>query len=199
MLPTRGADRALHARARLSATRRASTRRSCAGSTASTSARCRVAELTARLEEFACARARRPRSCSRPSASASSSAAAISQEKIQTLADFWPLAGFLFEQRAREDAAASAGSTSRAWRCCAQARDGARGARELRGGASRRPRSRRSSQRGRRQARAGLPAAARRALGIDGVAGHLRERRGARPRGDVATDRRGARRAPLDE
>ncbi|HLI32421.1 MAG TPA: glutamate--tRNA ligase [Solirubrobacteraceae bacterium] len=74
-----------------------------------------AAELAARLQAFiateqpehAQALARHPQLLHR--------AAAISQEKIQTLAEFWPLAGFLFERR-EIDAQAAARHLDRAGR-----------------------------------------------------------------------------------
>ncbi len=65
-----------------------------------------VAELAARLEEFVVREGQAPAELIAAQRERLLQAVAISQEKIQTLADFWPLAGFLFEERAREDAAA---------------------------------------------------------------------------------------------
>jgi glutamyl/glutaminyl-tRNA synthetase len=56
-----------------------------------------VGELAGRVERFV------PETVSDPERF--ERAVAISQEKIQTLADFWPLAGFLFEDREPEEEA----------------------------------------------------------------------------------------------
>ncbi len=120
-------------------------------------------------------------------------AARISQEKIQTLADFWPLAGSLLDGPVdgREGACALA---RRAGPCRAR-----RDARRARADAELRRGVRRAGARGgdrapRRQAARGLPAAARGPHGGDHLAGDLRERRAARPRGDAAAHRPRARR-----
>ena len=77
----------------------------------------------------------------------------------------------------------------------AAARDGAGGARAVHAGGRRGRAARRSSRRA-GGSRAGLPAAARRDRRHDDLAGDLRERRAAGPRGDAAPHRRGARSAP---
>jgi glutamyl-tRNA synthetase len=65
-----------------------------------------VPELSARLEEFIVREGEASPALLVAQRERLEGAAAISQEKIHTLADFWPLAGFLFEERPR-DAAAS--------------------------------------------------------------------------------------------
>ncbi len=125
-------------------------------------------------------------------------AARISQEKIQTLADFLPLAGPLLDgpvddAKARErwldenGRAALADGRDALAQAAASSPAGARRG-ERRAGAGGRDRV------ARRQAARGLPAAARRAHRHDRLAGDLRERRAARPRRDAAADRQRARR-----
>ena len=80
-----------------------------------------------------------------PGARASAPAVAISQEKIQTLADFWPLAGRCSTARSTTRRRASAGSTSAAARALAQARAALAEAPE--------PSTRRAVERGARRAR----------------------------------------------
>ena len=72
--------------------RRCSTSRSCATSTAATCASWALDDLTARLEALTGREGLRD-------------AVEISQEKISTLADFWPLAGFFFDGPADDPAA----------------------------------------------------------------------------------------------
>jgi glutamyl-tRNA synthetase len=117
-------------------------------------------------------------------------AARISQEKIQTLADFWPLAGTLLDgpiedakARARwldEQGRAALAETSEA---LAQTHSFDEAAVE----------EALAAVIAHRAAR-GLPAAARGAHGRDRLAGDFRERRAARARGDAAAHRAGARR-----
>ncbi len=64
-----------------------------------------VAELAGRLEEFLVREGVAPAELLARRRELLTQAAAISQEKIQTLAEFWPLAGFLFEERPQQDAA----------------------------------------------------------------------------------------------
>ena len=111
-------------------------------------------------------------------------AAEISQEKLRTLEDFWPFAGFLFERREIEPAA---------WEKV-MAKDGAlenlRAAREALGRARRlgqggdrgRPAGRRGRPRG--EAQGGLPARPGRHLGYDRVARDLRVAGRPGPRGE---------------
>ena len=100
-----------------------------------------------------------------PGARAWREAARISQEKIHTLADFWPLAGPLLRRaRRRPEGARALARTRRAARALARGARGARAAREPFDEEPIEQRAGRASieQRGRQAAR-GLPAAARRA------------------------------------
>ena len=124
-------------------------------------------ELTRRLEEFTGRTGLRD-------------AVEISEEKIQTLADFWPLVGFLFDGPADDPKAfqkviASNGGVE-------SLQGGARGAGARRAvhGRERRARAARGRRESRRQAGQGVPAGACRDRRDDGVAGDLRERRAAR-------------------
>ena len=124
-----------------------------------------VEELTSRLETFT-------------GRSGLEEAVAISQDKISTLAEFWPLSGFFFDGAADDPAArekimsgpdaleAAGGGARRAGRD-----RGPVHGRGGRGGARRRGRA------GRRQAQAGLPAAAGGAGRHHGVAWDLRDDR----------------------
>ena len=110
-------------------------------------------------------------------------AARISQEKIQTLADFLPLAGPLLDGPF-DDPQARARWLDDDGRAVARRRARRARARELRraehrAGAVRRDRASRA------EAARGLPAAARRAHRRDRLSGHLRERRPAGARGDA--------------
>ena len=105
-------------------------------------------ELTARLEAFTGREGLRE-------------AAAITQEKIQTLADFWPLAGFLFDGPADDPAAwERVMGRNGAKETLAQAREALAARRAVRRGdrGGRAPRPRRAS---RREAQGRLPARAR--------------------------------------
>ena len=64
-----------------------------------------VPELTDRLQVYALEERRVQPAVLEGERERLERAAAISQEKIQTLADFWPLAGFLFEQPERDEKA----------------------------------------------------------------------------------------------
>ncbi len=111
-------------------------------------------------------------------------AVAISQEKIHTLADFWPLAGPLFEgpvddPKARERWLGEDGRVALREARAPLAELESFDEERIASGAWRRDRA------SRRQAARGLPAAARGDRRHDGLAGHLRERRAARSRGDA--------------
>ena len=88
----RGAGRAASTSRACSATRPSSTSASCAGSTAATCARSSIARADRRARGLL--RSHRP--WARRSA--------ISAEKLQTLADFWPLCGFIFDGPGRRSA-----------------------------------------------------------------------------------------------
>ena len=175
----RGAGPALPGRGRRHAPRRSSTRRSCAGSTAATCARCRSTSTPRRS----------PRHLGREPDERLRAACEIAQEKAQTLAEVWPLIRFLFEPPVDDE---------KAWRkvmkdgAPAAAGGGARGAR-------RRRRVRRRGGRGgagaaaraaRRQARQALPADPGRDHRHHGLARDLRVARGARARGVAGPHRR---------
>ena len=134
-----------------------------------------VPDLTRRLEEFT-------------GRQGLEAAARISQEKIHTLADFWPLAGALFDGPVDDPAARERwlGEAGRA--ILADVRDGLARKGELRRGGGRGAAARNLAA-ARVQAARGLPAAARRAHGLHRLAGHVRERRASGPRGDAAADR----------
>ena len=131
-----------------------------------------VEELTARIEAFTGREGLR-------------GGVEISREKVQTLADFWPLAGFLYD---------GPGDDPAAWEKTVGAEGGAGRARDARslhaGGRRGGPARRRRGPR--MEAEGGLPAAARRVGGDDRLAGHLRDRRAARAGRDAAPDRRRA-------
>ena len=141
-------------------------------------------ELTKRLEEFTGRTGLRD-------------AVEISQEKIQTLAEFWPLVGFLFDGPVDDPAAfkkvidSNGGVESLKAARDALADRGAVHGREHRGGPAR----------GRRepggQAGQGVPARARRDRRHHRVTGHLRERRAARPGQDTCPNRPGHRTCAL--
>jgi glutamyl-tRNA synthetase len=129
-------------------------------------------------------------------------AVAVTQEKISTLDEFWPLARAFFDEPADDPAArekflaTEAGEQALTVARTARAPLGARAARrpvDDRGG-------RDSSARRRRalgdEGQAGLPAAPRRAHRHDDLAGHLRDRCIGRARPRAGADRRGPRRAP---
>ena len=126
-------------------------------------------------------------------------AVAISQEKMQTLADFWPLAGFLverpagYDEKAWEKVMGDGGARAAARRPRAHSRP----RRSVRRGARSRPRcGRGGAVRG--QAEGRVPADSRGDHRHDGVAGDLRVGGRARARGDAGAHRRRAcpRRAP---
>ena len=116
----------------------------------------------------------------------------ISREKMQTLADFWPLAGFIFdgpvddpaarEKWLHDDGRAALGDVRAALESLEPFThaDGAGRARRRRHGAS-------------CQAQAGVPADPRSARGPRHLARDLRDGRRARPRRVAAANRRGAR------
>ena len=139
-----------------------------------------VEELTARLEALS------------PAATGLRAAVAIAQEKIQTLADFWPLAGFLFDGPADDPRRARSGSATDGR---GRARGGARGAggrravrrRRHRDGAARRGRARAARSRATSSSRCASRSRARRSRRASSRA------RAARPRRDAAPHRRGAR------
>ena len=112
----------------------------------------------------------------------------ISQDKMQTLADFWPLAGFLVERREFEpkawDKVMRDGAADRL-QAAREALEQAGGfdVEDGRAGAARRGRA------PRRQAQGGLPARASGDRGHHGLAGDLRVGGGARPRRDPGPDR----------
>ncbi len=139
-----------------------------------------VDELTARLEAFT-------------GRSGLRGAVEISREKIQTLADFWPLAGFFFD---------GPGDDARAWEKTfgvEGAVDGLRAAREALATLEPftldvdRGRPARAAGGERLEAEARLPADSRRARGQHDLARDLRVGRAARPRRDPEADRCGAR------
>ena len=161
----RGADRAFRPLASRG-TRPSSTSRSFAGLTAAT---CASSHRGPRSPGSRRAGARRP-----------PEAVEISPEKLQTLADFWPLAGFLVERPADYD--------QKAWSkvMAAGAPDRLRSAREAsrRRAFPRRTWSRRCGRRRRPDVRGrGLPADPRRDHRQHRLAGDLRVGRRARPRG----------------
>ncbi len=125
-----------------------------------------IDELTRRLEEFT-------------GRSGLRGAVEISAEKIQTLADFWPLAGFIFDgpandPKAFEKVIARDGGAQRLTEARdALGRDRAVHARERRGGPARGRRGQR------RQAGQGFSAGAGGNRGDDGVTRYLRERHAA--------------------
>ena len=124
-------------------------------------------------------------------------AVAISQEKISTLDEFWPLASAFFDEPV-EDAAArekflAPEQGAEALAVARAALSDAAGAVDRRGGRVRAARRRRAL---RDQGQAGLPAAAGRAHGHHDLARDLRDRRPDRAREDARADRRRARRAP---
>ena len=127
-----------------------------------------VEELTRRLETYT-------------GRSGLGEAVAISREKFQTLAEFWPLAGFFFDGPAddpklREKWLGPGGDAGAAGAGAGGA-GGDRGAVDRRG---RRGRAERGRRAGRRQAGQALPAAAGRTGGDDRLARYLRDRGGAR-------------------
>ncbi len=136
-----------------------------------------IDELTRRLEHYT-------------GASGLRDAVAISAEKIQTLADFWPLAGFLFDGPADDPAAFAkvlgrdGGRGDARGRAC-----GARGRRAVQRRARREGAARTWSQAAGCKPGRGVPAGARRDRRHDGLAGDLRKRRAARARGDARTHR----------
>ena len=143
----------------------------------------------------------RPRSCARrlegfTGREGLAEAARISQEKIQTLADFWPLAGFLFDGVSEDPRRARSGWMSAAGRCSH---------RRARPSRRRRASTRQGVQRALEglagapgvQAARDLSAAARGDRRHRDLARHLRERRAAGARGDAAADRRALAFAPL--
>ena len=140
-----------------------------------------VEELTRRLETFT-------------GRSGLGEAVAISREKFQTLAEFWPLAGFFFDGPADDPQLREKWLAPEETRALlAQARealaaiDGAVDRRGRRGRAERRRRA------GRRQAGQALPAAAGRTGGNDRLARYLRDGGGARAGRDArAIERRDA-------
>ena len=113
-------------------------------------------------------------------------AVAVAQEKMQTLADFWPLAAFLVEpQRDRPEGVGQGDEARRA-----PARRWPRPARPWPGPSRStwrpsRPRCAASSRPAGRQAQAGVPAGARGHQRQHDLAGHLRVRGGAGPRRDA--------------
>ncbi len=124
-------------------------------------------------------------------------AVAVTQEKISTLDEFWPLARSFFDEpvddpAAREKFLAPEAGAAGAHRRPRRARRGAGPLehRERRAGAARRGRAQRD------EGQAGVPAAARRVDGEHGLARHLRNRRARRPRPRAGADRRGARPPP---
>ena len=139
-----------------------------------------VDDLTARLEAFT-------------GRSGLRDAVAISREKMQTLADFWPLAGFIFDGpgRRREGAVevARRGRPRRAGPRAHRAGDASTRSRWR----TRRPRSRASSRRA-GEAQAGLPADSGRAGGHRGLARDLRNAQRSRARRGARADRRGTQR-----
>ena len=134
-------------------------------------------ELTRRLEEFT-------------GRSGLRGAVEISAEKIQTLADFWPLVGFLFDGPGRRPGRLRQGDLGRgrrrngwtrpvplAWHRAVQRRE---------------RRSRRYGESWRAlncEAGRGIPAGSRGDRRHDGLAGHLRERGAAGPRRDAGPHR----------
>ena len=115
-------------------------------------------------------------------------AVAISQDKMQTLADFWPLAGFLVERRDFDEQAWAKVMRDGAPERLREARAGARAGRAVRrrdgrAGAARGGRS------PRRQAEGGLPPGARGGRRHDGLAGHLRVGCGTGAGGDPGAHR----------
>ena len=137
-------------------------------------------ELTRRLEQFT-------------GRTGIAGAVAIAQDKMQTLADFEPLCAFIFDGPADdpaafdkvigEDGGAENLVAARAALAATEPFDQEHVEAALRG----------VVERARGQAAPGLPAAARGAGRQHGLAGHLRDRRPARPRRDPAPGRRGAR------
>jgi glutamyl-tRNA synthetase len=102
-------------------------------------------------------------------------AVAISHEKIQTLADFWPLAGFMFDGPADDPGRAREVLDEDGRRRAVEARDALAALDEWDG----EPSSRRCAGRrgARRQAARRLPAGPRRAGRDDRLPGHLRDAR----------------------
>ena len=116
-------------------------------------------------------------------------AVAISEEKIQTLADFWPLAGFIFDGPADDPAAREKWLSDGGREALADARaaleatepfDSEHIEQALRG----------VVEDARRQGQGRLPAGARRAGRNHGLTGHLRDPRGARTRRVAGAHRR---------
>ena len=111
-------------------------------------------------------------------------AVAITQEKISTLDEFWPLARAFFDEPVDDAGGAREVPRARSWarrrsrvaRAALVRRAGAVDARGGRGGAARGRRALRD------EGQAGLPAAARRAHRHDDLAGHLRDGRADRAR-----------------
>ncbi len=138
-----------------------------------------VDELTQRLETFT-------------GRSGLRGAVEISREKIQTLADFWPLAGFFFDGPADDEGVDEDLRRRGRGRRPARRARGAGDARAVHAG-GRRGRAARPAGRQRLEAEARLPAGPRRARRHDDLARDLRVGRAARARGDAEADRRGAR------
>ncbi len=113
----------------------------------------------------------------------------ISQEKMQTLADFWPLAGFLVERQETDPKAWAKVMGDGAAERLEQARDALAGLRRLRRRAGRDCPAR-SGRAGGCQAEGGLPAGARGAGRDHDFAGHLRIRGRAGAGRDPDPDRR---------
>ena len=116
-------------------------------------------------------------------------AVAISEEKIQTLADFWPLAGFIFDGPADDPAAREKWLADGGRDALADARTALEGIepfdsehieQALRG----------VVDDARRQGQGRLPAGARRAGRNHGLTGHLRDPRGPRTRRGAGAHRR---------
>jgi glutamyl-tRNA synthetase len=82
-----------------------------------------AAELARRLEEFIASETPEHAQALAGARQLLERAAAISQEKIQTLAEFWPLAGFLFERRPIDQRAAARHLDGAGRRLLAQALD----------------------------------------------------------------------------
>ena len=133
-------------------------------------------ELTTRLEEFTGRTGLR-------------GAVEISEEKIQTLADFWPLVGFLFDGPADDPAAFQKVIAPRRGRRVPEGRARGAGARGAVHGRECRGRPARSGREPGRETGQGVPAGSSRDRRNDGVSGHLRERRAARQGRDAGADR----------
>ena len=123
-----------------------------------------------------------------PAAKAWKAAVRISQEKIHTLADFWPLSGSLFDGPIEDPKARERWLGAEGLEALANARAALAGCRSFDENAVEEALSG-VVERRRAQATRGLPAAAGRDHGRHGVAGDFRERGAARPRGDTAAHR----------